>query len=66
MRIMLNGEPCDLEGPLTIAALLELREINPLLVAVEYNRLVVKRARYSETMIEEGSEVEIVNFVGGG
>jgi thiamine biosynthesis protein ThiS len=66
MRIQLNGEPRELDGPLSIAALLEQLDIDPRLVAVEHNRLVVKRARYAETMIEEGAEVEIVAFVGGG
>ena len=66
MRIQLNGEPRELDGPLSIAALLEQLDIDPRLVAVEHNRLVVKRARYAETIIEEGAEVEIVAFVGGG
>jgi thiamine biosynthesis protein ThiS len=66
MRIQLNGEPRDLSGPLSIAALLDELKIDPRLVAVEHNRVVVKRARYAETMIEEGAEVEIVAFVGGG
>jgi sulfur carrier protein len=66
MTIRLNGEPYELDETISIAALLERLEINPQLVAVEYNQSVIKRARYGETIIEEGSEVEIVNFVGGG
>lgn len=66
MRIQLNGEPREFDGPLSIAGLLERLDIDPRLVAVEHNRVVVKRARYAETMIEEGAEVEIVAFVGGG
>ncbi len=66
MRITLNGDPMDLPGPLTVQALLERLGIDPRLVAVEHDRVVVKRARYAETTIVEGSEVEIVAFVGGG
>jgi len=66
MRITLNGEPRELPAPLTVLALLSQLEIDPRVVAVEHNRLVVKRARYGETMIEPGAEVEIVSFVGGG
>jgi thiamine biosynthesis protein ThiS len=66
MRIQLNGEPRDVDGPLSIAALLEQLQVNPHLVAVEYNLRVIRRAQYADTMIEEGAEVEIVNFVGGG
>lgn len=66
MRIQLNGEPYELDQPITIAALLERLQINPQLVAIEYNRVIIRRQKYAETTIEEGSEVEIVAFVGGG
>lgn len=66
MRIQLNGDPYELDHSISIAALLDRLEINPLLVAVEFNQVIVKRARYADTMIEEGAEVEIVAFVGGG
>lgn len=66
MRIMLNGEARDLVAPLTVQALLEELAIDPRVVAVEVNRVVVKRARYPDTLIDDGAEVEIVAFVGGG
>jgi thiamine biosynthesis protein ThiS len=66
MHVMLNGEPTELPGPMTIAALLERLGIDGRMVAVEYNLTIVKRARYAETMIEPGAEIEIVAFVGGG
>jgi thiamine biosynthesis protein ThiS len=40
--------------------------IDPRRVAVEHNLAVLKRAKYDETIVKEGDEVEIVNFVGGG
>ena len=66
MRIVLNGDPADLPGPMSIQALLERLQIDPRVVAVECDRVVIKRARYAETMVTEGAEVEIVAFVGGG
>lgn len=66
MQIVLNGDPAELPGPLTIQALLERLNIDPRLVAVECNRVVIKRAKYAETMVTDGAEVEIVAFVGGG
>jgi thiamine biosynthesis protein ThiS len=66
MTIMLNGEPYELPAPTTVGALLERLGIDPRLVAVEHNRVVVKRSRYGDTMIEAGGEVEIVAFIGGG
>jgi len=66
IRVMLNGERRDLEAPVTILALLDHLKIDPRTVAVEHNRAVVKRARYWDTVIDDGAEVEIVAFVGGG
>ena len=66
MRITLNGDPYDLDAPLTIDRLLARLEIDPRTVAVEHNLAVVKRARFDATVINDGDRVEIVNFVGGG
>ena len=66
MRIVLNGDPTELPGPMSVQALLERLQIDPRVVAVECNLVIIKRARYAETMITEGAEVEIVAFVGGG
>jgi thiamine biosynthesis protein ThiS len=64
--ITLNGEKTELPGPLTVQALLDRLEIDPRVVAVELNGLVVKRLHYADRLISEGAEVEIVAFVGGG
>jgi thiamine biosynthesis protein ThiS len=51
---------------MSVQALLDHLKIDGRLVAVEHNRIVVRRAQYAATVIEDGAEVEIVNFVGGG
>jgi thiazole synthase len=66
MKISLNGEPHECAGPLTLTALLAQLNIDPRRVAVERNLNVVKRAQYDSTQIQDGDEIEIVNFVGGG
>ena len=66
MTIMLNGEPFELAEPMSLTALLARLEIDPRRVAVEHNLDIIKRARYDTTIINEGDEVEVVNFVGGG
>jgi sulfur carrier protein len=66
MRITLNGEPYELAGELSVAALLEHLKVDPRRVAVELNVTVLKRATFGETTVRAGDEVEIVNFVGGG
>ena len=66
MTITLNGDPRDIPGPLSISALLEQLDIDARRVAVELNLTVVKKAAYESSVINDGDEVEIVNFVGGG
>jgi thiamine biosynthesis protein ThiS len=66
LTITLNGDRLEVVGPLTVTDLLTRLEIEPQRVAVEHNLTVVKRTAYGETMVREGDEVEIVNFVGGG
>ena len=66
MNIRLNGDPHQVAGPLSVSALLEQLEIDARRVAVELNMAVVKKAAYDSSVIKDGDEVEIVNFVGGG
>ena len=63
---MLNGEPYEFEGSLTVNQLLAKLGIDPRHVAVEHNLVVLKRAAYDSTLANEGDQVELVNFVGGG
>lgn len=66
MTIKLNGDPREIQGPLSVSALLEQLEIDARRVAVELNLTVVKKPLYDTSVIRDGDEVEIVNFVGGG
>ena len=66
MTIILNGDPIDVAGPLTLSRLLVQLGVDHRRVAVEHNLDVVKRANYDTTEIRDGDQVEIVNFVGGG
>ncbi|HEY7791657.1 MAG TPA: sulfur carrier protein ThiS [Vicinamibacterales bacterium] len=66
VRITLNGDPFEIQGPLSVSALLEHLSIDPRRVAVEHNLIVLKRAAFEETIVREGDQIEIVNFVGGG
>ena len=66
MTIRLNGDSHEVAAPLSVAALLEQLDIDARRVAVELNLIVVKKAAYDSAVINEGDEVEIVNFVGGG
>ncbi len=66
MQITLNGDTHEVAGPLTVNELLARLEIDGRRVAVEHNLVVLKRDAFDVTMVREGDEIEIVNFVGGG
>ena len=66
MTIILNGDPVEVGGPMTLTALLAQLGVDARRVAVEHNLNVIKRPNYDTTQIQEGDQVEIVNFVGGG
>jgi sulfur carrier protein len=64
--ITLNGEPYSLDQPLSVTDLLDRLEIDPRRVAIEYNLTILKRQAFPDTVVRDGDQVEIVNFVGGG
>ena len=66
MNMVINGEPQDLQAPLTVAALLEARGLAGKRVAVERNGEIVARSRHAETLLAAGDRIEIVVAVGGG
>ena len=66
MHITLNGEPFEIQRPLSLVALLEQLEIDARRVAIEHNLTLIKRHRFPDVIVGDGDQVEIVNFVGGG
>jgi sulfur carrier protein len=69
LQITLNGDRYVVSGaagPLTVSELLGRLDIDPRRVAVEHNLIVLKRAAFADTLVRDGDQVEIVNFVGGG
>jgi len=66
VTIKLNGESFALPAALSVSELLTQLKIDSRRVAVELNLVVLKRASFDTTVVKEGDEVEIVNFVGGG
>ncbi len=66
MRLIINGEPRDLEEGATVARLLAALELDGRRLGVEVNRSIVPKSAYAATLLGEGDAVEIVHFVGGG
>ncbi|OLC46313.1 MAG: thiamine biosynthesis protein ThiS [Acidobacteria bacterium 13_1_40CM_65_14] len=69
MTIILNGDRHEVAGTresISVSELLEQLSIDARRVAVEHNLVVLRRAAFDETVVREGDQIEIVNFVGGG
>ena len=66
MKLVINGEPREVQDGATVSELLRELGIERDRVAVEVNQAVVPKARHPEHRLAEGDLVEIVSFVGGG
>jgi sulfur carrier protein len=66
IQIVVNGERrAAPEGQTITALLLDLR-LEPTRVAVELDRRIVKQPQWDTTLLRDGAQLEIVQFVGGG
>jgi sulfur carrier protein len=69
MKLHINGDERDfghVSSPFTLTALVESLGMKSDRVAVELNRDIVPRDRWSDTFLNEGDRLEVVHFVGGG
>jgi len=66
VKLHLNGDPREYAAGLTLAALIEQLGMKSDRVAVELNLEIVPRERWTETRLDDGDRLEIVQFVGGG
>lgn len=66
MKLVVNGDPVEIERGATIVALIEQLDLGGGPVAVERNGEVIPRAKHADTELSDGDQIEIVHFVGGG
>lgn len=66
LTLMVNGEAKRVPGPVTAEELLRRLGLDPRAVVVELNREIVRRPALTATALQDGDEVELVHFVGGG
>ena len=66
MELTVNGEKRQVADGLTVSGLLESLQVVPERVVVEVNLTIVKRAQLADAVLQDGDQVEIVQFVGGG
>lgn len=66
MNLTINGEDRTLPSAGSLDALVEQLGMKSDRVAIELNREIVPRDRWSQTSLRDGDRLEIVHFVGGG
>ena len=66
IQIVVNGEDRTVPAGQTVQSLLTVLGVEAGRVAVELNRNIVRKTDWDKTPVPDGSELEIVQFVGGG
>ena len=66
IAVVVNGEPRELPFEQSVTAMLEHLQIPADRVAVELNKVLIRKRNWAATWVTSGSRVEIVEFVGGG
>ena len=66
MRIFLNGAPIDCASGLTIADLIQGRELPQETVLVERNGTALRRQEWSNVKLSKGDRIEILQVAAGG
>ncbi len=66
VEIALNGERRRFPAGTTVLGVIEALGLPLDRVAVEFDRVILKRPLWADTELWDGVQVEIVQFVGGG
>lgn len=66
MQLTVNGELRDVPDVGTVSELLTAFKLENKILVVELNRAIIDRNSYGDTKLQDGDQVEIVHFVGGG
>ena len=64
--VTINGEIRRVSDNLTVESLLAELQIHSDRVAIELDKAIVRKRDWAHTLISTGSQLEIVEFVGGG
>lgn len=65
MQLKINGKPEEFLGG-SVLDLLNIKKIEPQMVAVEVNDAMVEREQLSTTQLKEGDRLEFLFYMGGG
>lgn len=66
IKIILNGEEKILQDKITVAELISDLGLDVKKIAIEKDLEIVVPERFAQVLLDEGSRIEIVHFIGGG
>lgn len=66
INLLVNGEPVSCNLQASLPELLTQLNLNPRLIAVEYNGEILHRQYWNDTQMQDGDRLEVVTIVGGG
>ncbi|MGI8543077.1 MAG: sulfur carrier protein ThiS [Aridibacter sp.] len=66
MNIVVNGEKKELSGELNLQELLKKLDLPTERVAIEVNKMVIRKKDWTTINIKDSDQIEIIHFVGGG
>lgn len=66
MDIRVNGKSEDVSPGITVKGLLDIKELDPAMVSVEYNGKILEKTDLDSTVLVKGDEIEVLFFMGGG
>ena len=66
MLVQVNGEEKTLVEGTHLSELIAQLDLPVQRIAVELNRMVVRRLDWDKTVLQSGDRIEVVHFVGGG
>lgn len=66
MQIMLNGEAMQIPEGWTVLELVQKISDDPRGIAIERNLEIVPKSLHGNVVLQEGDQLEVVQFVGGG
>ena len=66
ITIIVNGESQNCPTNTSLPDLLKLLDLNPRLIALEYNGEILHRQYWETTIVQNDDRLEVVTIVGGG
>jgi sulfur carrier protein len=65
-KIQLNGKNITIKKNISISHLLKQYKLNERKIAIELNKKILSRQKYSKTILKNRDKIEVVYFIGGG